>query len=524
MKILIVDDSPRDRKLLRAILESRNCEVIEAGNGQEGLDLASAERPDLIISDAMMPVMDGFRFLRQIKSNKDLKSTPFVFYSSFYTSRKELELALKLGADTVVVKPASVAHLWEELGKVIEDCRIKSEKPASDVSIDEEEEYLREYAAIVSAKLEEKVIDLENEIARRVETEEHLRTSEEQYRRLFAGNPMPMWVYDLETLAFLAVNDAAVSQYGYSREEFLSMTIRAIRPPEDVAALLDNLSKVSEGLDIAGVWRHRKKDGSVILVEIVSHALVFSGKKAEIVMAHDVTEHKKADIKIARLNRIHSMLSKINETIVRVRDRNRLFHEACRIAVEIGYFRMAWIGLIDRDSMLISPVARCGHEEGYLDEIEISISEAVPGGRGPAGNAVRARQAFICNDIEHSTEMLPWRDKALKRGYRSLAAFPLMLGNLWVTGVVIFYSSEPFFFDDEEIGLLREVTEDISFALEFIEKEEQRRKAEGELKDRVEELEKFYEMAVGRELRMKELKEKIVKLEAEVSRLGGTSL
>jgi PAS domain S-box-containing protein len=104
---------------------------------------------------------------------------------------------------------------------------------------------------------------------------ERLRESEASYRRLFEVNPHPMWVYDLESLRFLAVNEATLRRYGYSREEFLALTIRDIRPPEDVPALLANVARVGRGLDEAGLWRHRLKDGSIIDVEITSHTLDF---------------------------------------------------------------------------------------------------------------------------------------------------------------------------------------------------------------------------------------------------------
>jgi PAS domain S-box-containing protein len=112
---------------------------------------------------------------------------------------------------------------------------------------------------------------------------------------LFENNPHPMWVYDLDTLAFLAVNDTAIQRYGYTREEFLGMTIAQIRPPEDVPALLENVSRVTEGLDEAGVWRHRKQDGTEFEVEIVSHTIAFAGRKAEMVLAQDITERRRAE-------------------------------------------------------------------------------------------------------------------------------------------------------------------------------------------------------------------------------------
>lgn len=136
------------------------------------------------------------------------------------------------------------------------------------------------------------------------ETNQALRESEERYRLLFASNPHPMWVYDMETLAFMEVNDAAVAHYGYTREEFLAMTIRDIRPSADVAALEESVAKARRcpGLDLAGVWCHRKKDGAVMAVEITSHPLDFSGRPAEVVLANDVTERIRADEEIRRLN------------------------------------------------------------------------------------------------------------------------------------------------------------------------------------------------------------------------------
>lgn len=120
-----------------------------------------------------------------------------------------------------------------------------------------------------------------------------LRESEEKFRFLFSNNPLPMWVYDLDSLLFLEVNRATTFHYGYSREEFLKMRITDIRPQEDVAPLLDNLSKRRNQIQKSGYWRHRVKDGRVISVEVTSHELEFRGKAAALVVAQDVTERKR---------------------------------------------------------------------------------------------------------------------------------------------------------------------------------------------------------------------------------------
>ncbi|MCM2289629.1 MAG: PAS domain S-box protein [Sulfuritalea sp.] len=126
-----------------------------------------------------------------------------------------------------------------------------------------------------------------------------LQESEAHYRRLFENNPQPMWVFDIDSLAFLAVNDAAVEHYGYSREEFLGMTIRDIRPAEDVPHLVDYLLTAASGIKAARLWRHRRKDGSIILVEIAAQSLSFGSRPAKLVFVHDVTERKLAEAQLA---------------------------------------------------------------------------------------------------------------------------------------------------------------------------------------------------------------------------------
>lgn len=146
-----------------------------------------------------------------------------------------------------------------------------------------------------TAQLETANRGLEKEVDERKQAEEALRDSEARYRLLFESNPFPMWVYDLETLSFLAINDAAVCSYGYTREEFLSMTLKDIRPAEDVQALLDNLSSSSSELNESRACRHRKKDGTIIDVEITSYPLSFAERRAKLVLSSDVTRRKQTE-------------------------------------------------------------------------------------------------------------------------------------------------------------------------------------------------------------------------------------
>lgn len=148
-----------------------------------------------------------------------------------------------------------------------------------------------------------RMLGTHTDITAQREADEALRESERRYRELFESNPHPMWVYDIETLAFLAVNDAAIRKYGYSRVEFAGMTLKDIRPPEETEPLLKNIEHASGTLQSSGPWCHRARDGSEMLVEITSHAVAWNDRRARLVMAHDVTARVTAEREARQLSR-----------------------------------------------------------------------------------------------------------------------------------------------------------------------------------------------------------------------------
>jgi two-component system, cell cycle sensor histidine kinase and response regulator CckA len=159
----------------------------------------------------------------------------------------------------------------------------------------------RRQAVEQASALQEQAMELEmanQELTDSIEeaqlSREVAESAEQRYRLLFDRNPVPLWVYDLETLAFLAVNDAATSHYEFSREEFLGMTLRDIRPAEDLPALMESHRTGVPGLAASGIFRHRKRDGTLMRVEIRSHDMRFADRPARLVLATDVTEQLRA--------------------------------------------------------------------------------------------------------------------------------------------------------------------------------------------------------------------------------------
>jgi PAS domain S-box-containing protein len=140
---------------------------------------------------------------------------------------------------------------------------------------------------------------VKRELVERLSSEHEAILSERNYRMLFEGHPQPMWLYDVDTFAFLQVNDSAVARYGYSRAEFMAMTIKDIRPPEDVAKLLEHNASPLPDSDRTGPWRHLLKDGSTIQVLITSHGVTFGEHHARFVLAEDLTESHRLELELA---------------------------------------------------------------------------------------------------------------------------------------------------------------------------------------------------------------------------------
>ena len=154
---------------------------------------------------------------------------------------------------------------------------------------------------VVIQPVPEGIFILSADITERKRYDEALNESEKRYRLLFEYNPLCMWVYDVETLSFVDVNEAACAAYGFSRDEFLKMSIKDIRPEDDVPALLMDVASTDAAIDGPNIWKHRKKDGTLIDAEIISHEIVINDRRSRLVLATDVTERKRAEKNVALL-------------------------------------------------------------------------------------------------------------------------------------------------------------------------------------------------------------------------------
>jgi PAS domain S-box-containing protein len=247
IKILNVEDYPASREAVSEMLRLAGFAVFEAATGGEALELAAQIRPQLVLLDVKLPDISGHEVCRRLKA--DDATVPILQISASYVSGQDKVRGLESGADAYLVKPV------------------------------EPEELIATIRALLRMR----------------DAEEARRETEQRSELLFESSSIPTWICDLETLDLLAVNQAAVAQYGYSRDEFLAMSIRDIRPVEDVPAIESYFSKIPDAVTSASEWRHKKKDGTIIEVEVIWHELLYRGRHAALVLGNDITDRKRTE-------------------------------------------------------------------------------------------------------------------------------------------------------------------------------------------------------------------------------------
>jgi diguanylate cyclase (GGDEF)-like protein/PAS domain S-box-containing protein len=643
-KILIIDDRAVNREFLVTLLSYKGHRLLEAGDGAEGLAVARAEHPDLVICDVLMPTMDGYEFVRQLREDPAIAHITVIFYTAHYREREAQKLAEACGVSYVLTKPCEPElvirvveealghpsspastmqpktfdrehlrlvtdklsqtaeelqaanehltalidfnlhlaserdplHLLDEVGRgareligakygclgvrdknddktayfvtsgISADIAAKLEQPPLEKGIlgaviterksrrlfkldrdpeilglpagyppvhsflaapvaslkyvygwicltnkmgadefsDEDEQLLTILAAQVGriyengslyVEVQRHLENLEKEIVERKHAERDLHEVKERLDSILSSLQDVVWSISATTHAPIYLNPATQDVYGRPPDEFFSNPDlwHQIIYPDDRERVFKYSREIAAGKAAEIEYRIMHLDGTVRWVHDRGRLVRDQNGVAVRIdgLTTDITVRKEHEARVIRLNRIYAVLSGINTAIVRIHDQQKLFEEACRIAVEHGNFRMAWIGALPPGANVVAPLAWAGYEDGYLKKICVTTLENEPGSSSAGSQALRQKKPVVCNAIARDTKLAPWTKDALERGYQSLACFPLVVGDE-AKGILALYASEADFFDEEEMKLLTELASDISFALLYIEKEE----------------------------------------------------
>ena len=309
------------------------------------------------------------------------------------------------------------------------------------------------------------VLGITQDLTERRSAEQRIRQSEEQYRELIEQAADGIFISDAEG-KFVLVNSRCCELLGYKRDQLLGMNGSQTHLSEETSATTRRMALLEAGQDLRYERMLKRKDGSSFPAEISVKMLDSGGMQ---VIFHDITKRHMQERKIARLNRIHAVMSGINGAIVRVRDRRSLLNEACRIAVDAGKFEMAWIGTTGPGQNKARVLAQSGLPTEVLSGDKDSVVDLMP--NGPVSFSLQEKRPVYENDIARSPHLSKVRRLAIRQGAKSVISLPLVVDGQ-VFGFLVLYASERNFFDDEELKLLQELARDISFALEFIAKAE----------------------------------------------------
>ncbi len=319
------------------------------------------------------------------------------------------------------------------------------------------------------------------DITQRKLAQVELQASKEFLKNIVNAVASPVFVKD-DNHKYVLANNALCSLLKIPKEKIIGSTDSEYFPEEQLKVFIEKDNEVFK-TGRENINEEYLTDGTGNIRTIVTRKTLYTdtaGNKFLVGIFNDITERKLAEKRIQRLTRVYSVLSNINQTIVRNRDKQLLFDEVCRITVDDGGFLMTWIGVINSKTNKVDVMASSGKTGEYLNNINIDLNDKALGS-GPSGLAIKSGKYFYSNNIETDEIMIPWRKNAKKYGYQSSIALPLIVNGETI-GAYTIYSGEIGFFNDDEIKLLEELAFDISFALEFIESEKERKQAEKALR------------------------------------------
>lgn len=326
-----------------------------------------------------------------------------------------------------------------------------------------------------------------------------LEESEERYRSIVELSPDAIAIHSEGRYVF--TNPAAVKLFGAKDpNEILGKKVIDLVHP-DYREFVGERIKYIEGKKYRTPLREMKMlrlDESTVDVEAAATPIIYMGKPATQVIIRDITERKQLEeallkshdelenrvrertAALERAGRALRMLYECNQIIVHAADEMDFLREICRTIVEVGGYRMAWVGFAEQDrKKTVHPVAQAGYEEGYLETLNITWTDTERG-RGPTGTAVRTGKPSIGRNFLTDPDFEPWRAEALKRGYASSISIPMITDGRTL-GALTMYAVEPDAFDIEEVKLLKELTDDIAYCISALHIRAEHKRAEEEL-------------------------------------------
>ena len=428
LKVLMIEDVATEAELASRELRRGGLQVetVRVETRADFLTQLRAFAPDIILSDFSLPSFDGLSALAIASAS--YAHIPFIFVSGTIGEDTAIE-ALKCGAVDYLLKN-NLQRLPSAVTRAIDEARGRAAR-------------------------------------------EHAET---RFRDLIEYAPHAIVVVNRDGVIEI-VNAEAESLFGYARAAMIGASSTILVSAHDAqwhTGLLESnaLTSSSVNFEVMG----RRRDGSEFPAEVGMSPLHTGERLCISTVIRDISERKAQDDRLARMTRIRTILGSINSVILRVRDKQKLLDEACRIAYEQGEFAGAVVALLEFGNSavkaVIRPVAWAGMDDAFLRSMDVRDAASNEAGQKIIGTALRNKTSMVSNDIRYDPRLRHWRDALLQRGYRSAFVVPLMVGQQ-TFGILALFADKPNAFNEEEQRLLAELAADISFSHDFIDKEEQ---------------------------------------------------
>jgi len=484
--LLIVEDSPVQAELLLRALEAAGHEVIVARNGAEGLAMAKARRPDAVLSDINMPVMDGYAMCRAIRSDDALKSTPVILLTMLSDPADVLR-GLAAGADAYVTKPYNIPALLARIESLLaypappapapERRTLKVLVAGETQSVDAYGPRMLnlllstyENAVLQNRELtstQQTLEDLNQHLEQRVrEQTAVLQASERRFRSLIENASDLVTVIDANA-AISYISPSIKRLGGYEVAEILGTHYLDYADPRYRKAYSARFSDIlaHPGATRLSEARFRCKDGGWLTLEsIARNALRDPAINGIVINSRDITERKRAEAQLTRLNWALHALGQSNSALVHANSEEMLFQSCCDAIAGAGGYPLAWIGTAENDAAhSIRVVAAAGESTQYLEGLAVSWADE-PMGRGPSGTAIRTGTTQVDNDLAGAAAYAPWMAKARAHGLASSIALPIR-SNGSALGMLGIYARELDAFGPAEVDLFEELAADIGYGI-----------------------------------------------------------